>query len=86
MCLPDTISPVIGERYIVLHGGLFADDGVKLHEINALDRFRQPPDSSQDRNDRIFTDILWSDPRGIVGTASSKSTCGTRSSLAARCC
>ena len=64
---------VIGERYIVLHGGLFADEGVKLHEINAIDRFRQPPDSGEERLDRIFTDVLWSDPRNITGTQHSPS-------------
>mgnify|MGYP001794811618 CR=1 FL=1 len=30
-----------------MHGGLFADDGVRLDEIRELSRDRQPPESGK---------------------------------------
>ena len=46
---------MLNNRVMVLHGGLFKEDGVKLDDIRAVDRFREPPDSgnrrSQDKGD-----------------------------------
>jgi serine/threonine-protein phosphatase 5 len=39
-CIP--LAACIGGRALVVHGGLFSRDGVKLDELRALDRFKQP--------------------------------------------
>ena len=41
-CLP--LAHVINNKIFVVHGGLFSVDGVKLSEISAIDRFREPPE------------------------------------------
>jgi len=41
---------------MVCHGGLFSNDGVKLSDIKAINRFKEPPESG------LMTDLLWSDP------------------------
>ena len=43
-----------------MHGGLFAEEGVSLDDIRAVDRFRQPPE------DGIMCDLMWSDPQDQV--------------------
>ena len=46
----------LNKRVLVMHGGLFADDGITLEQIRLTDRVRQPP------NEGIMCDLLWSDP------------------------
>lgn len=41
-CLP--LAHVINNKVFVVHGGLFSVDGVKLSDIRAIDRFREPPE------------------------------------------
>jgi hypothetical protein len=41
-CLP--LGHVINNKVFVVHGGLFSVDGVKLSDIKAIDRFREPPE------------------------------------------
>jgi diadenosine tetraphosphatase ApaH/serine/threonine PP2A family protein phosphatase len=41
-CLP--LANVLNEKIFVVHGGLFSSDDVKLSDIRAIDRFREPPD------------------------------------------
>lgn len=41
-CLP--LAHVINNKVLVVHGGLFSVDGVKLSDIRAIDRFREPPE------------------------------------------
>lgn len=38
------LANVINEKVFVVHGGLFSSDGVKLSDIRAINRFREPPD------------------------------------------
>lgn len=38
------LANVLNKKVFVVHGGLFSSDGVKLSDIAALDRFREPPD------------------------------------------
>lgn len=45
----------------MLHGGLFSQDGVKLDDIKAIDRYREPPDEG------LMCEILWSDPSPFDG-------------------
>ena len=40
----------------MLHGGLFAKDGVKLEDIAKVNRDREPPEEG------IMCEALWSDP------------------------
>jgi serine/threonine-protein phosphatase 5 len=56
----------IGGKVLVMHGGLFAQDGVKLDDIRKIDRFRQPPEQG------LMCEILWADPQAAVGRAPSK--------------
>eukprot|EP00803_Ostreobium_quekettii_P011527 evm.model.scf_535.10 EVM.evm.TU.scf_535.10 scf_535:70266-75809(+) len=57
---------VLGGKVLVLHGGLFTQDGVTLEDINKLDRNREPPD------DGIMCEILWSDPHPLPGRRASQ--------------
>lgn len=63
-CLP--LAHVLNTKVLVLHGGLFAQDGVTLHDIRKMNRFREPPEKG------IMCEILWSDPSKINGRQPSK--------------
>lgn len=60
------LCAVINGKAMVVHGGLFSNDGVKLSDIEAIDRVREPPDSG------IMCDILWADPIKMNGRHPSK--------------
>jgi serine/threonine-protein phosphatase 5 len=60
------IGHCINKKILVLHGGLFSKDGVKLEDIAKIDRFREPPDEG------IFCEALWSDPCDEDGRKPSK--------------
>lgn len=53
-------------KVLVLHGGLFSKDGVKLADIKAVDRNKEPPDEG------IMCECLWSDPAPQPGRQPSK--------------
>lgn len=38
------LASVLNKKVFVVHGGLFSSDSVKLADIAAIDRFREPPD------------------------------------------
>ncbi|XP_024387762.1 serine/threonine-protein phosphatase 5 [Physcomitrium patens] len=63
-CLP--LANVLNNKVFVVHGGLFSSDGVKLSDIAAIDRFREPPDEG------LMCELLWSDPHPGTGRAPSK--------------
>ena len=44
-----------------MHGGLFSKDDIKLDDIRAVDRCRQPPEEG------IMCELLWSDPQPMYG-------------------
>lgn len=52
---------VLKEKVLVIHGGLFSQDGVKLSEIESIDRNKEPSDSG------IMCEVLWSDPHPLPG-------------------
>ncbi|XP_074287567.1 serine/threonine-protein phosphatase 5-like [Silene latifolia] len=58
-CLP--LAHVINNKVFVTHGGLFSEDGVKLSDIRAIDRFREPPQEG------LMCELLWSDPGSDLG-------------------
>lgn len=53
-------------KVLVMHGGLFSQENVKLDDIRKIDRNRQPP------NDGLMCEILWSDPMSMNGRIVSK--------------
>ena len=54
---------IISEKVFVCHGGLFHVDGVMVEHLDAIRRKREPPIGGKSLEDRLFEDILWSDPR-----------------------
>ncbi|KAF6034776.1 PpD3 [Bugula neritina] len=62
----------IENKILVMHGGLFSEDGVTLQTLRNLERNRQPPDSG------AMCDLLWSDPQPQLGRSSSKRGVGTQ--------
>ncbi|XP_067941950.1 serine/threonine-protein phosphatase 5-like isoform X2 [Watersipora subatra] len=53
-------------RILVMHGGLFSEDGATLDSLRTLERNRQPPESG------AMCDLLWSDPQPQPGRSPSK--------------
>eukprot|EP00042_Codosiga_hollandica_P017171 m.46069 g.46069 ORF g.46069 m.46069 type:complete len:151 (-) comp47370_c0_seq1:1113-1565(-) len=51
---------------MVVHGGLFSRDGVKLDEIRSINRRCQPPEEG------LMCEMLWSDPQMMPGRTQSK--------------
>ena len=60
-----SLASVIAEKVFVVHGGLFHADGITLKQLGAIRRKREPPMGGGGAclEDRIFEDLLWSDPR-----------------------
>ena len=53
-------------QVLVMHGGLFSKDDIKLADIKATERNRQPPEEG------IMCELLWSDPQPMYGRSPSK--------------
>lgn len=62
------LATLIGDKYLVLHGGLFSDDKVTLDDIRKLNRHnqRQPGQSG------LMMEMLWTDPQEAEGRGPSK--------------
>lgn len=62
------LATLIGQKYLVLHGGLFSDDNISLADIRALNRHnqRQPGQSG------LMMEMLWTDPQTLPGRGPSK--------------
>lgn len=60
------LGHVLNNKVLVVHGGLFSKDGVKLSELKEIQRFKEPPESG------LMCEILWSDPCKTPGRAPSK--------------
>jgi len=54
------LAHVINRDVLVVHGGLPREAGVGLNDIESLDRF------SQEGRSKVFTDLLWADPRNTT--------------------
>jgi protein phosphatase len=68
------LCTVFAKQVFVCHGGLPAVPGAKLGDIEAIDHRRQVPGScaaGADAGDVLFKQLLWNDPRPIVGSAES---------------
>jgi len=57
---------VLNKKVLVVHGGLFSQDGVTLDQIRKVGRFREPPEKG------IMCEILWADPCKMNGRHPSK--------------
>ncbi|KNH09588.1 Serine/threonine-protein phosphatase [Perkinsela sp. CCAP 1560/4] len=57
---------IIGKTVFVVHGGLFTTDGVKVEDINKVDRSIDIPESG------LMCDMLWSDPQDRPGRRENK--------------
>ena len=64
------LAAILEEKVLILHGGLFKEDGVKLRDINKIDRFT-------DCMSGLLEDILWSDPMEGQGRQPSRREAGT---------
>ncbi|XP_030632826.1 serine/threonine-protein phosphatase 5 [Chanos chanos] len=60
------LAQCINNKVLIMHGGLFSEDGVTLDDLRKIDRNRQPPDSGP------MCDLLWSDPQPQNGRSISK--------------
>ncbi|XP_047246719.1 serine/threonine-protein phosphatase 5 isoform X2 [Girardinichthys multiradiatus] len=60
------LAQCINNKVLVMHGGLFSEDGITLEDLRKIDRNRQPPDSGP------MCDLLWSDPQPQSGRSISK--------------
>lgn len=65
------LGHIINHKVMVVHGGLFSEDGVKLEDIRKVDR-KQQPDSG------LMCEMLWSDPQHQMGRSPSKRGVGTQ--------
>eukprot|EP01138_Halocafeteria_seosinensis_P003117 gb/GECG01003186.1/.p1 GENE.gb/GECG01003186.1/~~gb/GECG01003186.1/.p1 ORF type:complete len:953 (+),score=133.80 gb/GECG01003186.1/:1-2859(+) len=63
-------------KVFVVHGGLFDRTGIKIEHINAINRKREIPWGRHTFEDRVFEDLLWSDPKNRQGTAASSRGAG----------
>ena len=50
------------KRIFCCHGGLFMESGVTVDMINRINRFRPIPVGGTKLDDRLFTELMWSDP------------------------
>jgi len=60
-CMP--LCALIHEKIFVVHGGLFSRDAVSLDHLRGISRKREPPVHSEVFEDRLYEEMLWSDPR-----------------------
>lgn len=62
------LATLIGDKYLVLHGGLFSDDAISLNDIRKLNRHnqRQPGQAG------LMMEMLWTDPQTMPGRGPSK--------------
>jgi serine/threonine-protein phosphatase 5 len=62
------LATLIGTKFLVLHGGLFSDDGVTLDDIRKVNRKRQ----RQPGQSGLMMEMLWTDPQTEPGRGPSK--------------
>eukprot|EP00043_Microstomoeca_roanoka_P006550 m.63717 g.63717 ORF g.63717 m.63717 type:complete len:577 (+) comp13462_c2_seq1:1967-3697(+) len=66
------LGHVIDGKVLVVHGGLFSQDGVKLDDLRRIKRNCQPPDHG------LMCEMLWSDPWPMPGRLPSQRGVGIR--------
>ncbi|KDO21509.1 hypothetical protein SPRG_12473 [Saprolegnia parasitica CBS 223.65] len=61
------LAAVVLDKIFVVHGGLFGQPRVTIADLDAIPRRREPPLHSQHPQDKLFEELMWSDPRQIRG-------------------
>eukprot|EP00163_Fabomonas_tropica_P010710 TRINITY_DN2095_c0_g1_i2.p1 TRINITY_DN2095_c0_g1~~TRINITY_DN2095_c0_g1_i2.p1 ORF type:complete len:737 (-),score=186.41 TRINITY_DN2095_c0_g1_i2:193-2403(-) len=61
------LATTVQRRVLVLHGGLFKHEGVKLEHLRQIRRNMQPPVKPRTFEESLIEDILWSDPQDEPG-------------------
>ncbi|ODV86685.1 hypothetical protein CANARDRAFT_27103 [[Candida] arabinofermentans NRRL YB-2248] len=61
-------ATLIGQEYLVMHGGLFSDDNVTINDIRKINRLNNKQPSRQG----IEMELLWTDPQFENGRSMSK--------------
>jgi protein phosphatase len=57
------LCALVQQRVFVCHGGLFRNENVKIKHLREINRKREPPLEGKTFEDRVYEDLLWSDPR-----------------------
>lgn len=60
------LGHILNKEVLVVHGGIFSKDGVKIEELKKINRFCEIPDSG------LFCELLWADPCKENGRIPSK--------------
>ena len=60
------LGHILNKKVLVVHGGLFSKDGVKIEDLKKIDRFREIPEEG------LMSEMLWSDPCKEMGRMPSK--------------
>ncbi|CAM9648707.1 unnamed protein product, partial [Discosporangium mesarthrocarpum] len=60
------LAAILGGGVFITHGGLPAEDGKTLEEIEQVKRGIEPPDAG------LMSDLMWSDPQPFLGRSASK--------------
>ena len=55
------LGHIIDKKILILHGGLFEQDGVKIEDIQKVQRRQSVPKKG------IMCDMLWADPSNLLG-------------------
>uniref|UniRef100_K3WX33 Serine/threonine-protein phosphatase n=1 Tax=Globisporangium ultimum (strain ATCC 200006 / CBS 805.95 / DAOM BR144) TaxID=431595 RepID=K3WX33_GLOUD len=61
------IFSLVNESVFVVHGGLSHHNNVRIEELLQIKHQREIPTQSTEREDELFTHLLWSDPRDRNG-------------------
>jgi diadenosine tetraphosphatase ApaH/serine/threonine PP2A family protein phosphatase/Ca2+-binding EF-hand superfamily protein len=62
--------PAVEKKQVfVVHGGLMQSPGVRLAHIAAIRRKREIPYGYPAFEDKLYEDLMWSDPRPVRGTS-----------------
>lgn len=88
------LGQVIGEKILVVHGGLFSRDGVTMDEVKKINykiyadillslspslfKIRKIDRFRQPGNEGLMCELLWSDPQPAMGRSPSKRGVGTQ--------
>lgn len=62
------LAALVQEKYLVLHGGLFSDDKVKLDDLRNINRHKK----KQPGHEGLMMEMLWTDPQTAPGRGPSK--------------
>lgn len=70
------LCTVVNNEIFTVHGGLFSANDVTLDDLELINHKRQPPHALSSREDFLFKELLWSDPREISGVEASNRGAG----------